>query len=264
MNRRMIIGWRLAGAAAILLAAAESRADTLYMKNGTTMAAKTIRFKASSQEYIVITPEGTTVPVPAKTVDRAEVPKPPTLDPAIASLQGGKFDAAIASLEGIVNEYAGLDWDNIARDLLGQAYSGKKDFKKAVAIYKELIAGMPAERVTLAIRRHYWEALKGGEQFVILKKDLDDVIAGGTREAAALAQLLRGDMYLAQGQKNEALLDYLRTVILYESVKEIQPEALYKSAQLLDDLRDPRAATLRKKLATDYPNSPFAKPPAGG
>ena len=123
---------------------------------------------------------------------------------------------------------------------------------------------MPAERIGLGIRRRYWESLKGAEQYVQLKKELEDQIASGLRDSAALAQLLRGDMFLAQGQKNEALLDYLRTVVLYEQVKEIQPEALLKASRLLEELRDPRAADMKKKLIATYPNSAEAKKAAGG
>ena len=103
------------------------------------------------------------------------------------------------------------------------------------------------------------ELLEGAQQFSTLKTELDTVIAGGNRDMAALAQLIRGDMYLAQGQKQDALYDYLRTVVLYEQVKEVQPEALFKAAQMLEELRDPRATDLRKKLVADFPASDYAK-----
>ncbi len=263
MKTRMETGCRLTFAAALLMVAAELRADQLIMKNGQVMEAKSVRFKSSTLEYIVTTADST-VPVAAKLVDHAVVPRPPALDAAIANVDAGKYDAAIAALETVVTENTGLEWDNVARDVLGQAYMGKKDGKKAVSTYKEILENVPVERVTLGIRRHYWEALKAAELYPLLKKDLDDVIAMGSRETAAMAQILRGDMYLAQGQKNEALLDYLRTVILYEKEAALQPEALYKAAGLLEELRDPRAVDLRKKLATDYPNSPFVKKSSGG
>jgi tetratricopeptide (TPR) repeat protein len=263
MKTRIEMGCRLAVAALLLTAAAESRADQLIMKNGQAMEAKSIRYKPSTFEYIVVTAEGTTVPIPAKNVDHAVVPRPPALDAAIASLSAGKYDAAIAPLETVISDNAGLEWDNMARDVLGQAYMGKKDFKKAVSLYKEILEAVPAERLAPGVRRHYWEALNGAESYVLLKKDLDEAIGKGPRDMAAVAQLLRGDMYLAQGQKNEALLDYLRTVILYEKETAIQPEALYKAAGLLENLRDPRAADMRKKLAAEYPNSPYAKKDSG-
>jgi tetratricopeptide (TPR) repeat protein len=263
MKKNIGFGGRIALTAVLAGLALQGRADQLIMKNKTVMEAKSIRFKPSTQEYIVITEEST-VPVPAKNVERAVVPKPAALDKAAADITAGKYADAIAPLETIVSEMAGLEWDNVARDLLGQALLGKKDARKAVATYKEIVDTLPPERVLLLWRRHYWESLKAAEMFAVLKVDLEKVISAGSRDTAALAQLMRGDMYAAQGQKNEALLDYLRTVILYEKVVELQPEALYKSAVLLDELRDPRAAELKKKLAQDYGASPYAKKMTGG
>jgi TolA-binding protein len=264
MKMRIGFGGRFAAFAVIAaVMAASAQADQLIMKNGNVLDGKSIRFKKSTGEYIVQTDVATT-PVKAAQVDRAIVPKPPTLDPAAAAIQAGKYADAIAPLETIVSDFEGLEWDNVARDLLGQALIGKKDGKRAVSVYKDLIDSVPADRMPLIWRRHYWEALKSAEMYAVLKTDLDKVIGGGTRDMAALAQLLRGDMYAAQGQKTEALYDYLRTRILYEKVADLQPEALYKAALLLEELRDPRAADLKKTLTQDYGSSPYAKKLAGG
>jgi TolA-binding protein len=233
------------------------------MKNTGQVVEGTISYRPSKGEYIV-EKGGVTVPVPAQNVDRVIVPRPAALDSGIASINQGKFDAAIAALEKIVMDYQGLEWDYAALDALGQAYAGKRDFKKAVLTFKRIIDGLPPERVSLGTWRRYCDALKGAEQFGLLKSELEKAIGGGSRETAALAQLLRGDMYLAQGQKNEALLDYLRTVILYEQVKEVQPEALFKAARLLEELRDPRAAELKKALIEKYPDNAYAKQISGG
>lgn len=257
-------GWRLALAAAVIMMAGKIWADTVILKNGNQMEAKSVRYVASRQEYSVMQMDGTQIPVAAKNVDRVIVPRPPALDAAIASVNGGKYDAAVGPLGTIITEFNGLEWDNEARDVLGLALIGKKEPKRAVAIYKEILENRPPERITSNVRRHYWEALKAAEMFSVLKSDLDKVIGGPSRETAALAQLMRGDMYQAQGQKNEALYDYLRTVVLYEKVQELQPEALFKASQILDELRDPRGAELKKKLAQEYPASPFAKRATGG
>ncbi len=264
MKTRIGTGWPLVGAA-LLAAVAAAQADQLIMKNtGQVIESKSIRYKASTDEYIVLGMNNETVPVPARNVERAIVPRPPELDPAIAAVNAGKPDAAIAPLEKIVSDYEGFEWSFVARDVLGQAFMGKKDFKKAVSTYRTIIDGMPAEQIGMATRRRYWDALESAEQFASLKSDLEKAIGAGGRDTAAQAQLKRGDMYAAQGQKNEALLDYLRTVILYEQVKEVQPEALFKAARLLEELRDPRAAELKKTLRENYSSSPYAKQVSGG
>ena len=54
-------------------------------------------------------------------------------------------------------------------------------------------------------------------------------------------------------------MDYLRVVLLYESEKDVQPEALFKTAEALKALRDPRAPEYSKKLVEQYPDSPYAQ-----
>ncbi len=247
----------------MILAAGVALGDRVIFKDGTIMEAVSIRFRASTQEYIVQTQQAT-VPIPAARVERVEVPKPPALDQAMADIRSGKYDAAIPVLEKIVQDYQGLEWDNQARDGLGMAFLGKRDFRRALAVYRELFTALPAERIPLAVRRRYWQALQGAEQYAILKRELDDAIAKAPRDVAAMAQLMRGDMYAAQGQKNDALLDYLRTVILYEKERESRPEALFKAAKLLEELRDPRAADLRKMLTSEFPNHPYARQVSAG
>ena len=75
----------------------------------------------------------------------------------------------------------------------------------------------------------------------------------------ATAQVARGDMFKKQGGKTfEALMDYLKTAILFQKVDEVQAEALYKTAQCLEEMRDPRADSFKKKLSDDYPGSTWA------
>ena len=53
---------------------------------------------------------------------------------------------------------------------------------------------------------------------------------------------------------------YLRVVILYENVKEIQPEALYKAAKAFDALnQNANAERMRTKLRTKYAQSEYAR-----
>jgi hypothetical protein len=51
----------------------------------------------------------------------------------------------------------------------------------------------------------------------------------------------------------------LKVAVLFEDVPAIHPEALYKAAEVLDEMRDPRAAEMRKKLKAQYPGSSWAK-----
>ena len=72
---------------------------------------------------------------------------------------------------------------------------------------------------------------------------------------------MRGVMLMEKRETLGALKDgYLRVVILYENVKEIQPEALYKAAKAFDALnQNANAERMRTKLRTKYAQSEYAR-----
>jgi len=71
---------------------------------------------------------------------------------------------------------------------------------------------------------------------------------------------MRGDIELEQNHVELAALDYLRTAILFTDVKDaaILGEATFKAAAALEQLRDPRAKDMYKKVVTEYGSSPYA------
>jgi len=241
------------------LTAVGVRAENLvYLaKGGEPIRAKTIEWREGSQEYRVTTLDGTILPLPKAQVERLEIDKPPEFDKAAQMIGAKQFDAAIPVLNELVTKYRMLVWDNRARELLARAHLAKNEPKKAVATLEDMFVSLPKAQAPLEIHTLYWQALLAAGS-PGLRKELDEAVASGSREMAAAAQIMRGDMNRAAGQKEAALLDYLRTAILFEQVKSVQPEALFKAAEMLDELRDRRAEELRKKLLQEYPGSEFA------
>jgi hypothetical protein len=107
----------------------------------------------------------------------------------------------------------------------------------------------------------YWQALLKANRSAKLGDLLKDAIAKGGREASASALVMRGDMLMERKQPRDALKDgYLRVVILYENVRTVQPEALYKAAKAFEALQqNPNAEKMRTLLRTKYPGSAYAK-----
>jgi hypothetical protein len=233
--------------------------NVVHLTNLKELQAKSVQWRSSAQEYMVVLLDNTQIPIPKAQVARLEIDKPAEFDKAAQMVVAKQFDAAIPLLEDIVTKYTMLQWDNPARELLAQAQLfGKNDPKKAVATLEEMLANMPKADVLPETYLLYWKALLAAGQTETLKKALADVIATGTREMAAAAQIMRGNMNHAAGQDEAALLDYLRTVILFEQVKSVQPEALFRAAEVLEKMRDPRAEAMRKKLVQDYRDSEWA------
>jgi len=161
-------------------------------------------------------------------------------------------------LDGIVTAYKMLTWDNEARKALAQIYLSKNDAKKAALALDDYLASVPKSEVPLDVQVLYWKALMGADRASTLKKELDAIVAGTDREAAGAAQLMRGNMDRQAGLKEAAFLDYMRVYELFKDVKSVQPEALFKAAELLEEMRDPRSEQLRKRLAQEYKDSEWA------
>jgi tetratricopeptide (TPR) repeat protein len=258
MNRNTAIHVLLATA---LLAGlgADLRADTLRKTDGRAITGGRIKWQESRREYRIEMPDGSIVSVPVDDVEAVEVAKPAEFDKATQAMAAKQYAVAISLLEDLVIRFKRLQWDASAREVLATAYYAKGDYKKAVQIMGELMKDTPKNMITDEQYGAYWNALIGAQMTADLKKALSEAIAGDSKKLAALAVVRRGDLAQAEGKREDAVLDYLRAVVLYEEAKETHPEALYKAAQLLGEMRDPRADELKKKLVTLYPGSGYAK-----
>lgn len=196
---------------------------------------------------------------------KAVADKPAEYDQAVAALNAKKYDDAVKLLEGIVARYRLLDWDVAAAKELPKALLGKGDAEGAVQAYEKLFLLAPEEKQNPDVAWGQRRAMLQAKQYAALARQLDAVAAGGSRAEAARAQTMRGDVQLAQNNVEPAALDYLRTAILFADVKDpvIQGEAHFKAAAALEQLRDPRAKELYKKVATQFKASPYAAQAAG-
>lgn len=257
MNSRSILAMTIVSALALPVLAE----NAVYLKNGRTLAAKTIEWREVAQEYVVTTAE-TTMPIPRAQVARAVVDKPAEYDQAVSLLRSRLYAQAIPLLESIVRKYRMLDWDAEASKLLAQAYLEVNDAKKAVAVMDNLLTLVPYDQVPAALKMTYWKALLASGAHDQLRKELDKVIGSGAPEAVATAYLMRANLFLKMGEDDAALSDFLKLITLYPAQKAVQPEALYRAAELFDGIRDPRGAEFRAKLAKDFASSEWASKPA--
>ena len=167
--------------------------------------------------------------------------------------------AVVQILRRVKEEYQFLGWDQRASLMLARVYLPLKQFEDSAREYEELFKVQPKFKAVPKERANYMQALLGSGRTEEVAKMIDEDIASGSREAAARAQVVRGDMKAASGQHEEALLDYLRTAILFKAQTAVLPEATYKTAVALKNLNDPRAAEYFQKVIDEFPKSEFAE-----
>lgn len=253
MSKAILIGLAMVGPLALVVMAETS----VQLKNGRTMTGKTLEWREGTQEYILSTAD-TTLPIPRAQVARVIIDKPAEFDQAAGLVKSRLFGQAIPALEGIAKKYRMLSWDTEACKLLAQCYLETNEPRKAIAVMDNLFATVSRDQVPASLQMMYWKAMLTGGANMQLRKELDKVIGSASSDTVGAAYLVRGNMFLKTGDEDQALSDFLKVTTFFQEVKALQPEALFHAANLLDKVRDPRGAEMRKKLMQDYPGNEFA------
>ncbi|MEI6563229.1 MAG: hypothetical protein WCO42_02850 [bacterium] len=243
----------------ILATAGFAKAESVNKHDGTEVRGNKVKWFAVRQEYQVEDAEGSIITIPVDDVASVRITKPVEFDKAAQACDAKQYDVAIPILEDLISRYKRLEWDGKASELLAKACFGKGDYKKAAQVMGGIIEGTPKSLVTDDQNALYWSALLNAQMMAVLKKNLNEAIAGESRSLAALALIRRGEMNKEDGKREDAVLDFLRVILVYDDILQVQPEALYKGAKLLDEMRDPRADELKKRLTSRYSDSPYAR-----
>ena len=205
-----------------------------------------IQYRPFSDEYIV-TSGRAVIRIPAKDIAYARSAKPPDLDKAVRTDN-------VNVLSRISKEQHGLGWDVIALRHLVKIHAAADQPQQTVAAFRALrnrTVEIPAE-----LYRCYLLALRNSRQLASLEKELETAITTGPRDLAAMANIIRGDIHMKDGQVRRALVDgYLRTAVLFRDVKGQRREALEKSILALERLHDRRAGKFREQLRREFPGS---------
>lgn len=235
---------------------------TLIKKDGGRASGK-VRYVGSSKTFEMQMQGGrATTTVPAADVARVVLQTPPAdLAAAITAVKRGQFQQAVAPLKKIKDDYAMFGPDVQAAQFLAQAYLGLGKSADAVRMCDEVLRTNRDAATSGEFAGIYWDALLKEKQFAKLSRILGDAIQMGDREVAAVALVKRGDIDMEKGEGKKALLDgYLRTILLFQDVKVIQPEALYKAMKAHQALNEHNyAEKWRKRLLSGYASSDYAK-----
>jgi lipopolysaccharide biosynthesis regulator YciM len=217
-----------------------------------------VRWKGSTDTYYVKR-RGVDIPVPLREVYDLQIQKPATFDKGYKLLRAGQLSAGIPILETVVKDYEMLKWDVRAAALLAEAYTKMNQPAKAVRMLDRIMEKSPEALTSGKLARLYWQGLKDTGQVAKLRRVLKKSVQQGSREVAAVAQIMRGDIERDGGNLQDALIDgYLRTVVMFRDVKSVQPEAIFKAHECFKQLGQvSHAERMRKKLLQEYPGDPY-------
>lgn len=228
-----------------------------------------IRWVATAKEYVFgfrATPSATTMSEirykPAQ-IAQLKVETPPAYAQIRTQLQSTNPDAAITALNKIVTDYRMLQWDTLAARDLAVLHNNAKRWDETIKLGSGFERDNPDAVSTSTFAPLYWTALQqAGKDTAKIPKWIDTAVAAAPRAVAAAALNVRGDMLRTDNQtKKDALVDgYLRVALLYGTEKEANAEALFKAAQVFNELgQTAYAEKMREQLISAHPGSSWTK-----
>lgn len=155
----------------------------------------------------------------------AVIDQPKELAQAQELIEAGKGDEALPLLKKIQINCRFLGWDEKATRIRADYFYDSGQFSEAMVEFQSLEPlGDPV--VTARLRE---SLLKSGNLEQVLPA-LEKDIASGSRETAARAYLMRGDLKAANGDTDGARRDWLKVATFFTAQKERASEAEEKLA----------------------------------
>lgn len=256
---RLCFGMMLIACLMALPAMAQHRA-TLVLRSGARPEG-TVRYLPASRSF-EITAGAATRTISARDVERVILASPPAqLQQALQNVNRGNYQAAIPVLSRIVEEYTMFGPDVVAGRALALAYLRTNRASDALRASEQLLRVNPDALQSGDFASVYWETLLAAGRESTLRISLREAIESGSRELAAVALVRRGDLEMQSNNHREALVDgYLRTILLFQDIGFIQPEALYKAVKAHEALNEVNfAERWRRRLLTSFATSEFAQ-----
>ncbi|MDF7808407.1 hypothetical protein P4E94_13210 [Pontiellaceae bacterium B12219] len=229
----------------ILLAVAS--VDAAYVVNNAGRQINGTMISASEDGAVTLTTSsGQTMTFQKGQYRSAAADRPAALNKAEQLLESGQGQQAVPLLKQVKAECRFLAWDQTAIQLLADYYLSSGQYGEAVSEFQTLEDQSDPET-----QRKVREAMlkSGASDSVLLVLNQD--IATGSREAAAQAYLLRGDLNASNGDLEGARRDWLKVATFFKAQKELALEA----EQKLDNHKEAHGAA-EKKAAAQRPDPP--------
>ncbi|MDF7823223.1 hypothetical protein P4B35_04310 [Pontiellaceae bacterium B12227] len=156
----------------------------------------------------------------------AAADRPPELSRAEKLLKEGHGKRAVPLLKQVKQECRFLAWDQQAIRLLADYYFSSGRFSEAVAEFQSL-----ENQEEPAVQRTLREAMMQSGDLETVLLVLNEDIATGSREAAAQAYLMRGELKAEAGDLEGARRDWLKVITFFKAQKELAEQAEQKRSE---------------------------------
>lgn len=222
-------------------------ADCYVVKrNGSKVKGVSLKAESDGTLKLQMGKKGPTQSFKKGTYRYGYVSKPKEVASLEKAAKGGKHDLILKHAPQVFDRYKYLGWGDHISYLEGMAYIEKKQFRQAKTSF---------ERGSNFRARHDEELLQGMVLALLGLKEIDKVkpmlakmMKSADKDMAAFSFNVRGDILAQEGKKKEAVLEYLKTLLLFRpgSVERQRDKARTQAVVLLKEMKDSRWQEIQK------------------
>ena len=260
MNKKFAILLTAAAVMPLMLSAAND--SIIVMTDGRVIKTSKIEVNAKGDlEYL--TPDGKLKNrIPNGRFRYAQVPKPAEITEADQNFRKQQWKTAAAMYHKAASAWRLLGWEVycIRMEAESLANSGEK------AQAELLLAGLngtgennPGQQKERNLANNFLAGLLiDRKKYDAAEKILNRQLVLDDPDLVFSAFFKKAEIMQARGRQKDAIKLYYQAVLLFPADPR-RADALYNTWNLMQELKDPRAAKIAEMLKREYPNSPAAK-----
>jgi tetratricopeptide (TPR) repeat protein len=231
----------LAGLLTVLTAHAQDKKDCYVIKTtGERIRGVEISVTSDDGDLLLNVDGKVKFPFKRGSYRFAYVPEPREVETLRKAYEGGQYDGVVKYADRVFEMYKFVGWGDYVAYLEGMSYLQQKKLDEAKEAFQKG-SRFPGKHTDELMRGMVLTMLELNETDKV-KPALARMITSSSKDDVAFAFNARGRILEKEGKKKEAVLEYLKTLLLFDSgsVEESRDEARTRVVALLKDMNDAR------------------------
>ena len=239
-------------------------ADKIILKNGNVIEGRIVREKGG-QIIIELADAKATMGIPRSDILRIIMEKPQSFLKAEKAFKKREFREAIKLYNEVVSQYRRTEWAQKALIGTGRAYMGLKNTDEASRVFEKFLSEYKDSDLSCEVRLILGKIFRGSGEYDKARTIYAHVLErNNPEESLAEAQFSLGETYLAQEQYEDALMSFLRVVVVFGEQSEFVQKAMLRAGFCYEKIGDlANAKQIYEELMKEYPKGKYVKEARG-
>lgn len=233
--------------------------DTIILKNNEVITGKII--KSDSKGITVEVMEGkAALAIPQEKILEIKTPKPELFGTAEGYYARGQYALAIDAYKAVAQTYGGYGWGQEAYIMTAQCLIKMNNYSEAAKWYQVFLENFPYAKSAPQVKSDLADIYLKQKDYPMAMQTYEKLVKDGEGETAARGYYGMGDCYFQQEKFEDALVCYLKIVVLYYEFQDRVANALLKSAKCYKALGDDkRMIGTYEEVVKKFPGTNYAK-----